>query len=138
MAATSANDNKLYAFCWLERPAPLLDILLLTGLKLLGSSTLAANTSAFALATLYNFGASRWWTYAGAYRKPVRTQFAQFVTLSLIGLLLNDLIVVALETLIEAVLQDGSWSYLHAKAIATAAVAIWSFVTNRSVTFSDR
>jgi putative flippase GtrA len=114
-----------------------LDFILLTLLKSLGISTLAANTLAFSLATFYNFTASRRWTYAGAGQKHVGVQFSLFVIASLLGLLLNDAIVVLLEAPLRAILVDATWSYLPAKVIATGAVAIWSYTTNRIWVFSD-
>lgn len=114
-----------------------LDFLLLTILKTAGLSTLVANTVAFSLATIYNFVVSRSWTYAGAGRKHVGVQFGLFMIVSLLGLALNDGIVVLLETPLGIVLGGGARSYLSAKVIATGAIAIWSYVTNRLWIFTE-
>ena len=114
-----------------------LDFLLLIVLKAAGGSTLLANTLAFSIATVYNFAVSRRWTYAGTRRKDTAFQFAQFAFASLLGLALNDAIVLLLETPLHSVLGDVSWSYLPAKVAATGAVAVVSFVTNRIWIFDD-
>ena len=115
----------------------LLDFLLLVVLKAAGGSTLLANTLAFSIATVYNFAASRWWTYAGTRREDTALQFVQFALASLLGLVLNDVIVLLLETPLHSALGNASWSYLPAKVAATGAVAVLSFVTNRSWIFND-
>jgi putative flippase GtrA len=114
-----------------------LDFLLLVVLKAAGGSTLLANTLAFSIATVYNFAVSRRWTYAGTRRKHTGLQFAQFAFASLLGLLLNDVIVLLLETPLHSALGGASWSYLPAKFAATGAVAVFSFVTNRIWIFDD-
>lgn len=114
-----------------------LDFILLTLLKAAGFDTLLANTLAFGLATIYNFIASRMWTYAGGPSKPVALQFGQFALVSLLGLLLNDLVVVALDLPLRALLAQAAWSWLPAKILATGLVALWSYATNRIWIFAE-
>ena len=113
-----------------------LDFILLAVLKTAGLETVIANTIAFSLATIYNFGMSRIWTYADGPRRPMAAQFALFSCVSLIGLALNDLVVVMLDGPFHMLLSDAAWSYVPAKLLATAAVALWSYVTNRVLIFA--
>jgi len=114
-----------------------LDFLLLALLKSAGLGTLLANTLAFSIATVYNFTASRLWTYAGGPHKPVAVQLFQFAAGSLIGLLLNDLVVTLLDQPLQVLLGHAAWSYLPAKILATGLVALWSYTTNRLWIFTD-
>ena len=108
-----------------------LDFALLALLKTAGLGTLLANTLAYSIAMLYNFTASRLWTYAGGPRKPVALQLLQFAAGSLLGLLLNDLVVALLDRPLQALLAHAAWSYLPAKILATGLVALWSYTANR-------
>ena len=129
--------QRLRRFLVVGATSTLLDFLLLVVLKAAGCSTLLANTLAFSIATVYNFAASRWWTYAGTRRKHTGLRFAQFALASLLGLVLNDAILLLLETPLHSALGGASWSYLPAKVAATGAVAVLSFVTNRIWIFDD-
>lgn len=114
-----------------------LDFVLLTLLKVAGLATLAANTLSFSAGIVNNFLLNRWWTYADARTKSVGVQFGQFALVSLIGLLLNNAIMLLLEAPLDSLLQGASWSYLVAKILATAVVIVWNFVANRYWTFND-
>ena len=129
--------QRVHRFLIVGATSTVLDFLLLVVLKAAGGSTLLANTLAFSIATVYNFAASRWWTYAGTRRKHTGLQFAQFALASLVELVLNDAIVLLLDTPLHSALGGASWSYLLAKVAATGAVAVFSFVTNRIWIFDD-
>ena len=114
-----------------------LDFVLLTLLKALGLATLPANTLSFSAGIVNNFLLNRWWTYADARAKPVGVQFGQFALVSLIGLLLNNGIMLLLDAPISNLLSGATWSYMLAKILATAVVIVWNFVANRYWTFND-
>lgn len=114
-----------------------LDFVLLTLLKAAGLATLPANTLSFSAGIVNNFLLNRWWTYADARAKSVGVQFGQFALVSLIGLLLNNGIMLLLEAPLGSLLNGASWSYLLAKILATAVVIVWNFVANRYWTFND-
>ncbi len=115
----------------------LLDITLLTLLKLAGVPTLPANTLSFTAGLLNNFTWNRLWTFGGAARPNWRKQFAQFTLISLVGLALNNLIVLTLETPFGMFLGQPAWGYLPAKALATGVVVFWNYFANRKWTFSS-
>lgn len=112
-----------------------LDFGLLALFKVAGLDTLLANTLAYGIATVYNFIACRWWTYAGAAHKPLLAQFGQYLGTSALGLALNDAVIVLFEFVLHHTFGPIIWSYLIAKASATGAVAVWSYVSNRLFVF---
>lgn len=116
--------QRVRRFLVLGLSSTIVDVLLLTVFKAVGTTTLVANTLAFAIATVYNFAVSRRWTYAGTGHKQPGLQFGLFVITNLIGLLLNDGIVLLLETPLHTLLGGGAWRYLPAKAVATGATAV--------------
>jgi putative flippase GtrA len=59
----------------------------------------------------------------------------QFAIVSMIGLTLNDFIVVSLETAMGTWLGQPDWGYLPAKIIATGVVVFWNYFANRMWTF---
>lgn len=112
----------------------LLDFTLLTLLKRAGLPTLPANTLSFTAGLINNFTWNRLWTFrenAADWRK----QLVQFTFISLIGLALNNLIVLALEALLGTFLGPLAW--VPAKLLATALVVFWNYFANRKWTFSQ-
>lgn len=123
--------QQLVRFLVVGATSTVVDFGLLALLKVVGTPTLIANTIAFSTGTLYNFALSLGWTYVGARPQSVGWQLALFVFFSLISLVLNDALVLALETPLGTVLGHAAWGYLPAKFLATGVVAVWSFITNR-------
>lgn len=112
-----------------------LDFALLTILKLMGWPTLAANSLSFSAGLLNNFALNRLWTFRHARRTNWRRQLLQFSTVSLVGLLLNNAIVLNLEGAFVALIGDADWAYLPAKVIAAGVVCFWNYFANRNWTF---
>jgi len=115
----------------------LLDWMILTVLKLVGWATLPANTVGFSAGVIHNFVLNRCWTFADARRKPIATQFVQFVLVSSVGLLINNVALWGLEAPLIVLIDQPAWGYLPAKAIATVGSVAWNIVTNRYWTFND-
>lgn len=115
----------------------LLDFSLLTTLKLAGMPTLFANSISFTAGLLNNFTWNRLWTFRDCLRADWRRQLAQYALVSLIGLALNNLIVISLEDLFGILLGRPKWGYLPAKVIATGTVVFWNYFANRTWTFRD-
>jgi putative flippase GtrA len=113
----------------------LLDFSLLTLLKLAGLPTLFANTFSFTAGLINNYTWNRLWTFHDATPANWRRQLMQFTTVSLIGLALNNLIVLSLEGLLGAMFGQPEWGYLPAKVIATGVVVFWNYFANRKWTF---
>ncbi len=83
-----------------------------------------------------NFTWNRLWTFGGGTSPNWRKQFAQFTLVSLIGLALNNLIVLTLEAPLGTLFGQPAWGYLPAKLLATALVVFWNYFANRKWTFS--
>ena len=57
--------------------------------------------------------------------------------MSLIGLLLNSGMVLAIEASFAAMLGDTAWNSLVAKIVATGVSVAWNYAANRYWTFND-
>lgn len=102
-----------------------------------------ANSISFTLAVISNFTLNRYWTYPESRAKRKRVQLPQFSFVSILGLLLNNLIL-ALTTplfnwLIVALpfLPGFVEGYILAKILATVVVLFWNFFINRYWTYSN-
>ena len=139
--------NKLSEHAELERfvrfmvvgvTGTVLDFSILTLLKaLLGFPTLIANTISYSAGILNNFILNRQWTFSDVRNKPARVQFFQFAAVSLIGLGLNNAIVVLLEGVLGTLIGEPKAGYLPAKVVATVVVMLWNFFANRWWTFQE-
>lgn len=114
-----------------------LDFGILTLLKLAGLPTLVANSVSFTAGLLNNFTLNRLWTFGDAIHSNWKKQLTQYAVVSLIGLTLNDFIVISLETAMGAWLGQPEWGYLPAKVIATGVVVFWNYFANRAWTFRN-
>lgn len=85
---------------------------------------LIANTAGFIISLIFNYLASMKFVFEHREGMSRRREFAIFVVLSIIGLLLNDGIVVALN---KGVALEANL----AKIAATALVMIYNFVTRK-------
>lgn len=85
---------------------------------------LISNTLSFCISVIYNYIASVKWVFDVNKEKDAKRQFVIFIIFSVIGLLINDLIMwVSVDFL--------SIYYLLAKIIATIIVMIFNFVTRK-------
>lgn len=90
----------------------------------LGLDILIANTSGFVISLIFNYLASMKYVFAHKEGMSRRREFVIFVVLSVIGLVLNDSIVLALKSGL------GLEANL-AKICATALVMVYNFVTRK-------
>jgi putative flippase GtrA len=88
----------------------------------------------FAVAVISNFTWNRLWTFPESRSRPVAAQMSQFAFINLIGLGLNELIVLGLHPLFSTVLPDPP-AYLAAKVIAIGVVLFWNYGANRVWTY---
>lgn len=121
----------------------IIDFGLLTILKeVFGLHTAIANTLSFCAAVVSNFTLNRYWTYPDSRSKKLSAQLGQFLAVSVVGLLLNDVIVILLEHPFQAIL-DTTLSflplsgYIPAKVVATIVVLFWNYFVNRRWTYND-
>ncbi len=104
------------------------DLGLLVLLTTAGLPTLPANILSYSAGIANNFYWNRRWTFQTRQRRDWLPQLAQFTVVSLLGLGLNSLIVVWLESRLGLVI---------AKLVATGAVLMWNYNANRLWTFSE-
>lgn len=115
----------------------ILDFSLLTLLKLAGLPTLFANSLSFTAGLINNFTWNRLWTFGDVTQSDWRRQLAQFTAVSLVGLVLNNVIVLSLEGALGSLFGMPGWGYLPAKVIATGVVVFWNYFANRMWTFKN-
>lgn len=115
----------------------IMDFGTLTLLKLAGFPTLTANSISFTVGLLNNFTWNRLWTFGDSINTDWRRQLAKFTLVSLVGLALNNLIVLGMEGAFNHLLGSSQWGYLPAKVIATGVVVFWNYFANRTWTFKN-
>ncbi len=99
--------------------------------------TLSANVTSYSCGIINNFLLSRYWVYREAPKEQTTTQFVKFVLVSLVGLALNNLIVLGLEGPAGQLLHNASYGYIPAKIIATGVGLFWNYLANRVWTFGE-
>jgi putative flippase GtrA len=82
---------------------------------------------------LSNFVWNRFWTYPESRRLPLGPQLAQFVSVNLVGLGINQLIFLSLDRYLFS--PWGTLGYNLAKAIAIGVVLFWNYGINRIWTY---
>lgn len=87
-------------------------------------SVVFANTLSFIISVLYNYWASLTFVFDVNKEKDKKKNFIIFILCSLVGLLLNDLIVWIITDLLNVY-------YLLSKVIATLFVMVFNFVTRK-------
>lgn len=97
-------------------------------------NVLVANVFSVSAAIISNFTWNRLWTYPESRTRKKREQLPQFTLVNLAGLVINTVIVVALDALLVSPMGEP-WSYNIAKAVAIGVVLFWNFVVNRLWTY---
>lgn len=100
----------------------------------LGWNLLLANTFSVCAAIISNFTWNRLWTFPESRTRKKRTQLPQFVLVNIIGLLINNVIVLGLDAVLEPHIGEPL-SYNLAKAVAIGVVLFWNFGVNRLWTY---
>jgi len=113
----------------------LVDLAVLTFCReVLGFPLALAVGLGFTVAVISNFTWNRLWTFPESRERPLATQLGQFAFINLIGLGLNELIVLGLHPLFSKALVDPP-AYLAAKVIAIGVVLFWNYGANRIWTY---
>jgi putative flippase GtrA len=102
--------------------------------KYFGWPLLWANTLSVSIAIISNFTWNRLWTFPESRSRPIRQQLPQFALINIIGLGINNLIVVGLAAVFASFIPDP-WDYNLAKAVAIGVVLFWNFGANRLWTY---
>ena len=123
------KDNKLLMqimkFVIVGGIATIIDFAVLFVLKeFVGLNEIVANTISFIVSLIYNYIASIKWVFNVNDEKDSKKQFIIFVTFSIIGLLINNLIMwICIDKL--------AIYYLIGKVIATGVVMVFNFITRK-------
>jgi putative flippase GtrA len=86
---------------------------------------------------------NRYWTYPESRAKRKRVQLPQFGFVSILGLLLNNLILILTTPLFDWIIAALPFlpgffeGYILAKILATVVVLFWNFFINRHWTYSN-
>ena len=132
---TSNEMTRFTRFLTVGALGTFLDFGLLTVFKLIGLPTLPANSLSFSAGVVNNFTLNSRWTFADRRNGNWRAQFVQFLLVSLVGLAINNAIVLLLEVPLGAWIGDAAWGYAPAKVVATGVVVFWNYFANRNWTF---
>ena len=123
------KNNKLllqiFKFIVVGGTATVIDFVVLFILKeFIGLNEIVANTISFTVSVIYNYIASVKWVFDVDQDKNKSKQFITFIIFSIIGLLINNLILwICIDKL--------SIYYLIGKAIATGIVMVFNFITRK-------
>jgi putative flippase GtrA len=101
---------------------------------LLGWPLLWANTMSVSAAILSNFIWNRYWTFPESRNRKKRTQLPQFALVNLVGLIINNVIVVGVDAMLVSYVNEP-YSYNIAKLVAIGIVLFWNFGVNRLWTY---
>jgi putative flippase GtrA len=89
-----------------------------------------ANALSFSAAVLSNFTWNRLWTFPESRERPLGRQLLQFATVSILGLVINTVILVVMDKYVFQHFVSERLSYNLAKAIAIGVVLFWNFGMN--------
>ena len=110
------------------------------GLK---NHTFIAATIAFIAGLLTNYLLSTFWAFRGLNTKSRGAEFTIFAIISVIGLLLNNLIIMLFEDVLGPARVFGEWLpqdkyYIIGKVVATVIVFIWNFGMRKILLYTKR
>jgi putative flippase GtrA len=131
----SKEANRIFRFLVVGASGTIIDFSLLTILKLLGFPTLPANTFSFLAGVVNNFTWNRLWTFSEARINHWNKQIWKFIFVSMVGLLINNLVIFLLEGVFNNLFVN--FGYIPAKIIATGIAVVWNYCANRLWTFRD-
>ena len=105
------------------------------GITFLGKEKLrlnkyVANSLGFMAAASTNYLLNRWWTFR-SHDPEVAQQYVQFVGISAIGLILNNIIIYLLN-------DKARLNFYLSKLIAIGLVTLWNFFMNYYFTFTGK
>ncbi len=95
-----------------------------------------ANLVSVTCAIISNFTWNRLWTFPESQNHAVHTQFMQFAIVNLIGLAINEAVLLLTDHMIfEPLVHDQKLALALAKACAIGVVLFWNFGANRVTTY---
>lgn len=99
-------------------------VLLWVFTEFVGFDYTTSNILSYTIGTIYNYVLSVRWVFSVRSKHSQQVIFIVFVVLSLIGLGINQLLLVVL-------VEVGGWGYMLAKLIASIIVSIYNYVTRK-------
>ncbi len=95
-----------------------------------------ANIVSVTCAIISNFTWNRLWTFPESQNHAVHTQFVQFAVVNVIGLAINEFVLLTTDHLIfEPLMHEQKLALALAKACAIGVVLFWNFGANRVTTY---
>jgi putative flippase GtrA len=88
----------------------------------------------FTIAVFSNFMWNRFWTFPESRSRPLGRQLVQFTAVNIVGLGINEIVVLGLHPVFSLVLPDPA-AYLAAKIVAIGIVLFWNYFVNRIWTY---
>ena len=117
--------NKIIRFSIVGGIATLIDFVCLYIFKeFLNFNVILANTLSFIISVTYNYIASITWVFDTNKNKNKKVQFVLFVIFSIVGLIINNIILYILTDKLNIY-------YLISKVVATMIVMIFNFITRK-------
>lgn len=118
--------NKIIKFTIVGGIATIIDFVCLYIFKeFLHFDVILANTISFTISVIYNYIASVTWVFDVDKRKNKKLQFILFVVFSVVGLLINNVIIYILT-------DKMNIYYLVSKVVATLFTMVFNFITRKS------
>jgi putative flippase GtrA len=102
--------------------------------EVLGLPLSIAVAVGFTVAVISNFTWNRLWTFPESRQRPIAGQLVQFTIVNIVGLGINELIVLGLHPLFLLATHDPL-AYLTAKVVAIGVVLFWNYFANRLWTY---
>lgn len=93
-----------------------------------GTPIVIFGTISFSVAVVNSYFLNKYWTFGDASKAQVSQQFVKFLSVAIIGLVLNNSIIYVITTLVNPIfgLSPVLWANF-AKVVATGAVLAWNF-----------
>lgn len=96
------------------------------------------NIISFAVAVIHSYFWNKFWTFEGKKKNNATIQFVQFIIVSIVGMLINTVIVYAMSTLIQPMCNLGPQAWLNVvKVVATVLSLVWNFIGYKLIVFKE-
>jgi putative flippase GtrA len=103
-----------------------------------GKTIFLLNSLSFLVAVIHSYIWNRFWTFKSS-EKNVAGQFLQFLIVSLIGIVINGVIVYTITTLVSPMFNLSSVAWANsAKVLATGVALIWNFIGYKLIVFKQK
>jgi len=114
----------------------ILNILMFSTKITSGSGMITQNAISFGLATINSYYLNKAWTFGDKDKKKGGIKFAQFLTVSLIGIVINTVIVYSFTTSLEPMfgVSPQIWANVG-KILATGISLVWNFLGYKFIVF---